>query len=197
MLIQFVDFHDSFSNNVLGWLHTCFDEIDHVSWEQYIAGSELQTTPVVFGPGPHRPCHYPEVRARLAEVWGKVPFLGVCLGMQFMAVHLGGRLQQHPSPKHGSRIDLDWGEARVKASFLNDCMLPQTVGVYHSLSVSADDPRIKESVLAVDGDGFAMAITMAMAQEVGEISCLGLQFHPESFLSDGSDELLRAWKNSL
>ncbi len=195
-MIRFVDFHDSFSNNVLDWLQKCFSSVDRLTWEQYVSCEEDPSTPIVFGPGPHRPSYYPDVQKKLADSWGDTPFLGVCLGMQFMAVHLGAELKEHPAPKHGSSVKLIWDKEAVEQSILQGHSLPESAGVYHSLGVSAGDPNIVDFVLAKDTDQFALAISRSKLHP-NRTPTLGLQFHPESFLSADSLSLLKAWKATL
>ncbi len=201
--IRFVDFHDSFSNNVLAWLETRFVAIDHLSWEQFVE-LDLQKTleqgiPLVFGPGPHRPSQYPKVQARLAECWGKIPFLGVCLGMQFMAVQMGATLEKHPKPQHGSKVNLHWEAAAVESSPLAGFLLPNSAGVYHSLAVSAADTFLQGSVLGKDEHDFVMALVAEKQLQAcsRKVFSLGFQFHPESFLSENTLPLLDAWGQNI
>jgi anthranilate/para-aminobenzoate synthase component II len=185
-LIEFVDFYDSFSNNVIDWLGQRFAKVKVITCDEFSQSKEPMTSPTVFGPGPHRPSSYSVVQKRLQQNWGKVPFLGICLGHQFMLEQMGMNLVQHQELKHGFCVPINWQKDAVDRSPLRGAALPEKAGVYHSLAASSSD----DSILAVDDLGFVLACH----QHQGRVWNLGVQFHPESFLSDSSFALLEVWQ---
>ena len=132
----------------------------------------------VVSPGPCTPNEAGitlEVVRRLPEAG--VPTLGVCLGHQAIAQAFGGRWQVHP-PVHGkaTRIEHD---GRTIFSGLRS---PLTVGRYHSLIVDPELPDCLEQTAS--GDGVLMGVRHR------ELPAEGVQFHPESVLTEQGHELL-------
>lgn len=139
---------------------------------------------IIISPGPGDPAaraYFGVCADVLTEVGKETPILGVCLGMQGMAHYFGGRVVRAKVPMHGkpSTIVHDG-----KGVFKN---LPQHISVmrYHSLVADKDSLPIS-------------LVVTATADDTGEIMGLrhteypieGIQFHPESFATEGGKQLL-------
>ncbi len=141
----------------------------------------LAPAALVFSPGPCSPSEAGASLELVRELHGALPMLGVCLGHQTIAAALGGKIVRAPTPMHGraSRITHDGiGVFRSIPSPLN-------VGRYHSLTV--DEASLPEAlrVTARADDGAIMGL------EHRELPLFGVQFHPESILTDHGYALLR------
>ena len=183
MRILVIDNYDSFTYNLvqyLGELTTPPHEIDVVRNDQATVAELLARAydRVVVSPGPCTPddagISLEAVRSFPAA---RIPTLGVCLGHQALVQAWGGRVVRH-EPVHGktSRIEHD-GRTIFRG-------LPQhlEVGRYHSLVV---DPELPETIeCSATGGGVVMAVRHL------ELPAEGVQFHPESVLTEHGRELL-------
>jgi len=112
-----------------------------------------------------------------------VPLLGVCLGHQAIAVAHGATVGQAPELLHGKTSQVEHGGAGV----LHDLPTPFTATRYHSLAVQEDTLPAELSVTARTPSGVVMALRHRDAPVEG------VQFHPESVLTQGGHLLLAAW----
>ncbi|MBN1394087.1 MAG: aminodeoxychorismate/anthranilate synthase component II [Pirellulales bacterium] len=139
----------------------------------------LRPSAIVLSPGPRAPeqagCSLEVVRLLHA----KLPILGVCLGHQTIAEALGGRLKRS-SPMHGRTSSVRHNDRGVFKGLPN----PLVGCRYHSLAV--DEEALPEclTITARSEDGTIMAV------EHRTLPVVGLQFHPESILTDGGYVLL-------
>jgi anthranilate synthase/aminodeoxychorismate synthase-like glutamine amidotransferase len=135
---------------------------------------------VVVSPGPCTPNEAGislEVTRRFPQAG--VPTLGVCLGHQSMAQAFGGRVVRHV-PVHGKTTTIEHDGRTIFAGLPS----PLTVGRYHSLVVEEDSvPDCFE--VSASGGGVVMAIRHR------ELPAEGVQFHPESVLTDDGKLLLK------
>ena len=134
---------------------------------------------VIVSPGPCTPDEAGislEVVRRFPEAG--IPLLGVCLGHQALVQAFGGRVITH-EPVHGKTASIDHDGRTLFAGL----PAPLTVGRYHSLIA---DPALPDALerSAWDPDGLVMAVRHR------ELPAEGVQFHPESVLTDAGHELL-------
>ena len=138
---------------------------------------------VLLGPGPGRPEGSGRLMETLERIYGKVPILGVCLGMQAVAVHRGARVVAAPRPLHGkiARIEHDG------LGLFVDLPSPMKATRYHSLCVEGASLPNDLIVSATSDDGVMMGLR-SLEEDVE-----GFQFHPESVASSHGEALLRAF----
>ena len=139
---------------------------------------------VLLSPGPGTP----ENAGASVEIVGRcedagVPLLGVCLGHQAIAVAHGARVGHAPELLHGKTSEVLHDGSGV----LRDLPTPFTATRYHSLSV--DEPTLPEEI-EVTGRT-ASGVVMALRHRSAPVE--GVQFHPESVLTQGGHLLLAAW----
>lgn len=180
--VLLIDNYDSFAFNiadllerVLGWPPTVWRN-DHRA-----ATTDLRAfDAIVVGPGPGRPhrasdlgLSAPALRQR------EVPVLGVCLGHQGLAYLAGGQVMELAPPMHGrtSRV------RHLGTGVLAGVPSPFTVVRYHSLAVVAGGAPLQPVAWAEDDD-----CVMALADPAGVR--FGVQFHPESVLSEYGDRIV-------
>jgi anthranilate synthase/aminodeoxychorismate synthase-like glutamine amidotransferase len=177
-----VDNYDSFAYNLVQYLGELGAEVEVVRNDAATVDELLSRGPdrLVVSPGPCTPKEAGisvEAMRRFPEEAG-VPSLGVCLGHQSLAAAFGGRVVRH-EPVHGKSTEVRHDGRTIFAGLES----PLTVGRYHSLVVDPDLPECFER--SAEGGGVVMGIRHR------ELPAEGVQFHPESVLTDSGRALLR------
>lgn len=140
----------------------------------------LQPAAIVISPGPCTP-REAGVSEEVVRTFGpRIPLLGVCLGHQAIATALGGKLRRAESPQHGRSSLIDHDGTGLFAG----CPRPLRVGRYHSLIVEAKLLPADLQVTSRTADG----IIMSLAHQRWPV--WGVQFHPESLLTEQGHRLL-------
>jgi len=181
MKLLVLDNYDSFTYNLVQYLGELGAEVetirnDRASVEQLLDGGYERC---VVSPGPCTPNEAGislEVVRRLPEAG--IPTLGVCLGHQAMAQAFGGRVKLH-DPVHGKSTVIEHDGRTIFKGL--DASL--TVGRYHSLVVDDELPDCLEE--SARGGGVLMGLRHR------ELPAEGVQFHPESVLTEQGMDLLR------
>ena len=186
MKVLMIDNYDSFTYNLVQYLGELGAEVqtvrnDKASVQELLAGGYQCC---VVSPGP---CTPNEAGISLDVVRGfpeaGIPTLGVCLGHQAMAQAFGGKVRLHP-PVHGKATTIEHDGRTIFDGLAN----PLRVGRYHSLIVEDDLPDCLEG--SAHGDGVLMALRHR------ELPAEGVQFHPESVLTDEGKALLANFLNA-
>jgi anthranilate synthase/aminodeoxychorismate synthase-like glutamine amidotransferase len=181
-----LDNYDSFTYNLVQYLGELGAEVEAVRNDRATVDDLLGRgyDRVVVSPGPCTPNEAGtslEVVRRFPEQG--TPLLGVCLGHQSLAQAFGGRVVQH-QPVHGKTTTIEHDGRTVFAGLPS----PLTVGRYHSLVVDPELPAVLERT-ASGGD-------VVMGIRHRELPAEGVQFHPESVLTDHGKALLRNFLGS-
>ena len=140
---------------------------------------------LVIGPGPGRPEDRGIALDLLAALRGRIPILGVCLGHQAMGQFLGGRTTHASSIVHGKTSLIHHDEQGIFKGVSN----PTSVMRYHSLVVDPQSLPDTYEVSAWLEDKTIMAIRDRETQDEG------IQFHPESFLTQDGPLMARNFLN--
>jgi len=176
-----IDNYDSFTYNLVQYLGELGAELDVVRNDQAGVDELLARAPdrVVVSPGPCTPNEAGislEVVRRFPEAG--IPTLGVCLGHQSLAQAFGGTVIRH-EPVHGKTTTVEHDGRTIFAGLDS----PLTVGRYHSLVVDDRDlPGCFE--VSATGGGVIMALRHR------ELPAEGVQFHPESVLTETGMRML-------
>ena len=176
-----VDNYDSFTYNLVQYLGELGADLDVVRNDVATVDELLERRPdrVVVSPGPCTPAEAGisvEVVRRFPEAG--IPTLGVCLGHQSLAQAFGGKVIQHV-PVHGKTTTMSHDGRTIYAGLEPEI----TVGRYHSLVVEEESlPDCFEATS--HGGGVLMGIRHR------ELPAEGVQFHPESVLTDAGKQLL-------
>lgn len=179
-----VDNYDSFTHNLAHGLQAAGARVQVARNDAIAAGDVLAGgfDGAVLSPGPGHPAVARDFGAcaDLVREAGSLPLFGVCLGLQGMAHHTGGRVVRAPRPVHGEATAVELTHHPLFAG------LPRTVqaGRYHSL-VAEEASLPKEWDVIARGDGLVMAIAHRQRPMAG------VQFHPESILTPHGARLLR------
>jgi anthranilate synthase/aminodeoxychorismate synthase-like glutamine amidotransferase len=181
-MILLIDNYDSFVHNLARYFQRLGQET-HV-----VRNAEIDLTgirkrkpqAIVLSPGPCTPteagCSLEVVR----QLSGEFPILGVCLGHQTIGAAFGAAIVRAPEPIHGRTSEIRHNRQGVFRGLPN----PLNVGRYHSLVVEEATLPGDLHVTAHTDDGVIMAFTHRRWPVVG------VQFHPESILTQGGYELL-------
>ena len=180
MRVLVLDNYDSFAYNLvqyLGELGARVDAVrnDRATVDELLAGGYERC---VVSPGPCTPQKAGisiELTRRMPEAG--IPTLGVCLGHQALAEAFGGRVSLH-EPIHGKATTIEHDGRTIFRGLPS----PLRVGRYHSLVVDPDLPACLEQTAR--GDGVVMGVRHR------ELPAEGVQFHPESVLTDAGRQLL-------
>lgn len=141
---------------------------------------QLAPTAIVISPGPCTPKEAGVSVDTVRHLGPTVPILGVCLGHQAIAAAYGGRVTRAAEPVHGRNSLIEHSGSGLFAGLPQ----PLTVARYHSLIVDEHSLPPDLQVTARTADGIVMAL------EHTRHPVLGVQFHPESILTDGGHRLL-------
>ena len=179
-MILIVDNYDSFVHNIARYFEE-LGERTHVVRNDEVAPSDLKAKAIVVSPGPCTPHEAEQSLAIVKEYSGKLPILGICLGHQVIGEVFGGRVTRAKRPLHGEASEIHHdGEGIFKN-------LPDrfNAGRYHSLIVDLEDETSPLAVTARSADGEIMGLRHK------EHATFGVQFHPESILTEHGYMLLR------
>ena len=184
--VLIVDFEDSFVHNLADYARALGARVRVASihddpgpwWQDPV-------THLILSPGPGEPDDFPAWRVHLDAARQRgLPVLGICLGHQALATAAGARVVCHTEPMHGR-----WSELVRTAAAAEDPLFgawkPARVGRYHSLVVTEATGHMQ--VLATLGDGTLMAVRYR------GVPHWGLQFHPESLLTEDGMNLMQAF----
>lgn len=139
---------------------------------------------VILSPGPGLPDESGNLMQFIAEFAGKTDLLGICLGHQALAMHFGAKLRQSKHPAHGMASTVNVCQTDTLFSGLPSAFV---CGRYHSWMI--DETSLPDSleVTARDENGNIMAIRHKSH------SISGLQFHPESYMTQNGRTMMRNW----
>ena len=195
MRITLFDSHDSFTWNLAHDLERLGAKVTVVRDGDWTDKCWAVTDALVLSPGPGLPEEHPQLMEVVAgAVSRRIPVLGVCLGMQALALHFGGILRNLSEPLHGRRSEMvleDLSEERGPMSAMWDGLGEKMeVGHYHSWVV--DDESLPEelNVNARNSGGLPMAFFHE------SLPVAGVQFHPESVLTPQGRDMLKGWMAS-
>lgn len=181
--ILVIDNYDSFVFNLVQYLAQLGAQCDVRRNDEVRPGDALRYDGVLLSPGPGTPERAGVCVDLVSAAAGRVPVFGVCLGLQAIAVAYGGRVGRAPELLHGKTSEVHHSGKGV----LDGLPEPFTATRYHSLAV---DPTTAPEVLEVTGST-STGVIMAMRHRA--LAVEGVQFHPESVLTEGGHRLLANW----
>jgi para-aminobenzoate synthetase component II len=179
-----VDNYDSFVFTIVGYLRQLGAECDVVRNDQVEVGDAAGYDGVLLSPGPGTP-EDAGVCVEMVRACGDrgQPMLGVCLGHQALGVAFGGVVSRAPELLHGKTSTVVHEGGGVLAGLPR----PFTATRYHSLAI---DPETVPDELEVTG---STPSGVVMAVRHRDLPLEGVQFHPESVLTEGGHRLLANW----
>ena len=179
--VALIDNYDSFTYNLVQYLGELGAQVE-VRRNDTVEVAELRAlspTHLVISPGPKTPDDAGVSVEAIQQLAGELPILGVCLGHQAIGRAFGAQVVRAPEPVHGKTSQITHDGRTVFAGLES----PMLATRYHSLVV---DPALApdlELTAWCDGD-------IVMGVRHRELPVEGVQFHPESILTDAGKRLL-------
>jgi anthranilate synthase component II len=177
-----IDNYDSFTYNIVQYFGELGANVLTVRNNQ-ITLSEIESlnpTHICLGPGPCAPSQAGITLSVLQYFAGKIPMLGVCLGHQAIGEAFGGKVVRAARPMHGKTDTLSHDSQGVFVGLPN----PYTITRYHSLAIERSSLPDCLTISATTSDGEIMGVRHK------NYAIEGVQFHPESVLSEHGHALL-------
>ncbi|WP_036264329.1 anthranilate synthase component II [Methylocapsa aurea] len=178
-MILVIDNYDSFVHTIANYLRELGATPVVVRNDAALPRESPQA--IVISPGPCTPNEAGASNQLVREYSGRAPILGICLGHQCIGQVFGGRVVRAARPMHGEA-----SLVRHEASgILQGLPNPLSVGRYHSLIVELDEDQRQLAATAWSPEGEIMAL------QHREHPTFGVQFHPESILTEQGHRLLQ------
>ena len=181
--ILVIDNYDSFVFNIVQYLAQLGAEVTVVRNDEIAPADSLGYDGILLSPGPGTPQDAGICMDVVRVAAGKTPIFGVCLGHQAIAAVYGAVVDRAPELLHG-KTSLVHHEGR---GVLDGLPNPFTATRYHSLAVVPNTVPDELEVTGTTDTGVIMAI------QHREFDVEGVQFHPESVLTEGGHRLLANW----
>jgi anthranilate synthase component 2 len=178
-----IDNYDSFTYNLVQYFAELGEEVkvfrnDEISVEEI---AKINPARICISPGPCSPAEAGISVATIQRYAGQIPILGVCLGHQAIGEAFGGKIIRAQKVMHGKTDDIHHAGVGV----FKDLPNPFKVTRYHSLAIEKSSLPAVLEVTATSSDGELMGVRHK------ELAVEGVQFHPESILSEHGHALLK------
>jgi anthranilate synthase component 2 len=182
-MLLVIDNYDSFTYNLVQYFGELGEDVqvfrnDAITVQEIAA---LKPARIVISPGPCSPAEAGISVAAIKEFAGKIPLLGVCLGHQSIGAAFGGEIVHAQKPMHGKTSAITHLDTGVFKGLPN----PLTVTRYHSLAIRRDTLPDCLELTAWTDDGEIMGVR----HKTFDVE--GVQFHPESILTECGHDLLK------
>jgi len=184
-MILVIDNYDSFTFNLVQLIGRVEGNV-MVRRNDQITVDEIRTLAprgIVISPGPGRPENAGISVDVIRRIGPTTPVLGVCLGHQGIGVAFGGKVVHAPTLMHGKTSQVFHSDTRL----YRDVPSPFTATRYHSLVVSPEGFPQDLEVTARTEDGVIMGLRHR------RFPIEGVQFHPESILTEKGEQMVRNW----
>lgn len=182
-MILIIDNYDSFTYNIVQELGELGAEIEVRRNDQITLDEirEMNPTHIIISPGPGFPKDAGISRDVIREFGETIPLMGVCLGHQCIGEVYGGKVVHAPELMHGKTSPVyHKGDA-----FFTGVPQPFTASRYHSLVVEEESLPEALEIIAFTEDGEIMGVRHK------EFPVIGVQFHPESILTESGMRILQ------
>ena len=180
MKVFLLDNYDSFTYNIVQLLES-IEVHPLVKRNTDITLNEIELMSpdrIIISPGPMRPKDHPLIFEIIKKFHATTPIFGVCLGMQAINEFFGGSIKEADIPVHG-KTSLIYHSSE---GFFSGIASPFRAARYHSLIVDELAPQTE--IIAETSDGLIMAL------KHNSFQVSGVQFHPESYLSECGLEIV-------
>jgi len=187
-MILMIDNYDSFTYNVVQYLGELDADVKVVRNDEITVAqvAELAPEKIVVSPGPCTPNEAGISVATIERFAGKIPLLGICLGHQSIGQAFGGKIVRARQVMHGKTSLIYHADKGVFRGLTN----PYQATRYHSLVIDKDSlPECLEVTAWTQTEGGEIDEIMGVRHKTLDIE--GVQFHPESILTEHGHDLLR------
>lgn len=182
-MMLMIDNYDSFTYNLVQYLSELGEKLvvyrnDKITLEEV---ERLNPSHIVISPGPGRPIDAGISTKVIKKFSGKIPILGVCLGHQCIAEVFGGKIVRARKLMHGKTSMIK----HTKQGIFKGVASPFKATRYHSLIVEKRSfPKVLQVIARTDNNEI-------MALKHKKFSVWGVQFHPESILTENGKKILK------
>ena len=181
--ILVIDNYDSFVFNIVQYLAQLGAKVDVKRNDEVSVEQAREYDGVLLSPGPGTPADAGICNDIVRDLGGVIPIFGVCLGHQVIAEVFGATVSQAPELLHGKTSQVFHHNQGVLANLPS----PFIATRYHSLAVERESvPQILEITSETDTG-------VVMSLQHRELDIEGVQFHPESVLTQGGHKMLAEW----
>jgi anthranilate synthase/aminodeoxychorismate synthase-like glutamine amidotransferase len=182
-MLLIIDNYDSFTFNLVQYFKKLSVEVevrknDRISIEQI---EELAPKYIVLSPGPHSPIHAGISLDTIKSFKDTIPILGICLGHQAIGQFFGAKIVKAKHPMHGKQSKVEHDQKTI----FSGIPTPYTVTRYHSLIIDKSSIPAELEVTSWSDDEEIMGIRHKF------YPIEGVQFHPESILTEYGERLLK------
>lgn len=180
-MILVIDNYDSFTYNLVQYLGELGADLKVVRNDDLTAEdvAELNPEKIILSPGPCTPNEAGITLDVIKRMGGRVPILGVCLGHQSIGQAFGAKVVRANRPVHGKTSAIH----HEGKGLFKDLPTPFRATRYHSLVVEELPEELEATAFTEDG--------IVMAMQHRELPVYGVQFHPESIMTEHGKQLLQ------
>ncbi len=187
-MLLMIDNYDSFTYNLVQYFAELGEEVkvfrnDEIAVEEI---GKLKPARICISPGPCSPAEAGISVETIKRYAGQIPILGVCLGHQAIGEAFGGKVVRAQKVMHGKTDSIH----HTGVGVFTDIPNPFTVTRYHSLAIEKSSIPAVLEITATSSDGEIMGVRHR------EFAIEGVQFHPESILSEHGHALLKNFLQS-
>ncbi|NBH75681.1 anthranilate synthase component II [Rodentibacter pneumotropicus] len=186
MKLLIIDNHDSFTFNLVELVRRLGVTFDVLNVEDLQESTPEFYSHLLISPGPDVPRAYPQLFEMLERYHQKKSMLGVCLGHQTLCEFFGGRLYNLDQVRHGQKRRV---KVRSNSPLFSGLPVEFDIGLYHSWAVQDENFPEELEIIAMCDEN----VVMAMQHKF--LPIYGVQFHPESYMSEYGEQILRNWLN--
>ena len=188
-MIFVLDNYDSFTYNLVQYLGELGAEIEVRRNDELTVGEveALKPERILLSPGPCTPSEAGILVPLIRQMAGKAPILGVCLGHQAIGEAFGGQVVRAKNLMHGKTSAVDHDGRGV----FKGLPTPLTCTRYHSLVVAEESlpEELEVTARTPEANGSGGSIIMGLRHR--KLPIEGVQFHPESVLTEGGKQMIR------
>ena len=184
MKVLILDNYDSFTHNLYHYVQQFAQEVDVIKNDKIIISEVNQYDKIILSPGPGLPDEHQNLKKIVKQFASSKSILGVCLGHQAIAECFGAKIQNLDEVMHGvsTKVNLSNDELIYKS-------LPDEikVGHYHSWVVDESSLPACFKVTSKNEENIIMSFRHK------KFDLIGLQFHPESIMTEYGLQIIRNW----
>jgi len=184
-MILIIDNYDSFTYNLVHIVAEHTDDYKVVRNDELTVDEVRQLNPdkILISPGPGRPADAGISEQLIKELGSQTSILGVCLGHQAIGEVFGGKVIHAPKLMHGKTSKINHDGKSIFTNIPNNFIATR----YHSLVLDPDHIPDELVITAHSDDGVIMGLRHR------KFPIEGIQFHPESILTDVGPQLIKQW----